>query len=293
MLQDYLFPETISEAVSFLKNNEGQARIIAGGTDLLLDIPEGKIKTSCLIDITRISELSKIILEDGVIHIGAAVTHNQAANSELIREKAAALAHAASCVGSYQIRNSATVIGNVCNAQPAADTAVALVALGATAEITSAGGTEYVPVEKMYAGVGKSTVDSASQLVTRVSFPAARKNQGTAFVRLHQRNALALPMLNVAAMVELADGEFQWARIVMAPVGPGPVRALSVEGILKGAGVTPEVIEKAAQAALEQANPRSSALRGSKEYRTSVLPVLVRRALEQAVANAGSSCNKF
>ncbi len=291
MLQNYLFPETISEAVSFLQSNQGQARIIAGGTDLLLDIPEGKVKTNCLVDISRIPELGKITLVDGVIYIGAAVTHNQAASSELIRKNAAALAYAAGCVGSHQVRNSATVVGNVCNAQPAADTAVALVALGATAEIAADGGMEYALVEKMYAGVGKSTVDSTGQLVTRVSFPAARENQGTAFVRLHQRNALALPMLNVAVMVELADDRFKWARICMAPVGPGPMRALAAEQALKGAKITPQVIEKASQAALEHANPRNSALRGSKEYRTSVLPVLVRRALEQAVANAGGTCN--
>ncbi len=291
MLQDYLFPETIDEAISFLKSSAGQARIIAGGTDLLLDIPEGKVKTGSLIDITRIPELRKITMENGVICIGAAVTHNQVANSELIQEKAAALAHAASCVGSYQIRNSGTVIGNVCNAQPAADTAVALVALGAIAEIAADGGKEYVAVEKMYAGVGKSNIDSASQLVTMARFPAAQKNQGTAFVRLEQRKALALPMLNVAVWVSLEDDRFQWARISMAPVGPGPMRALSAEQILKGAEVKADVIEKAAQAALEQANPRNSALRGSREYRTSVLPVLVRRALEQAVANARCKCN--
>ncbi len=291
MLQDYLFPETIDEAISFLKSNEGQARIIAGGTDLLLDIPEGKVKTSSLIDITRIPELKKITMEDGVIRIGAAVTHNQVANSELIQEKAAALAYAASCVGSCQIRNSGTIVGNVCNAQPAADTAVALVALGAMAEIAADRGKEYVAVEKMYAGVGKSTIDSASQLVTMVRFPAARKNQGTAFVRLEQRKALALPMLNVAVMVSLEGNKFQWARISMAPVGPGPMRASSAEQILNGAQVNQDVIEKAAQAALEQANPRNSALRGSREYRTSVLPVLVRRALEQAVANARGTCN--
>ncbi len=290
MLQDYLFPETIDEAISFLKSNEGQARIIAGGTDLLLDIPEGKVKTSSLIDITRIPELKKITMEDGVIRIGAAVTHNQVANSELIQEKAAALAYAASCVGSCQIRNSGTVVGNVCNAQPAADTAVALVALGATAEIAADGGKEYVAVEKMYAGVGKSTIDSASQLVTMVRFPAARKNQGTAFVRLEQRKALALAC-------ERGGTWYRWnvisssGSISMAPVGPGPMRASSAEQILNGAQVNQDVIEKAAQAALEQANPRNSALRGSREYRTSVLPVLVRRALEQAVANARGTCN--
>jgi carbon-monoxide dehydrogenase medium subunit len=291
MLQDYLFPETIDEAISFLKSNEGQARIIAGGTDLLLDIPEGKVKTNSLVDITRIPELRKITMEDGVICIGAAVTHNQVVNSELIQEKAAALAHAASCVGSCQIRNSGTVIGNVCNAQPAADTAVALVALGAMAEIATSKGKECIAVEKMYAGVGKSTVDSASQLVTMVRFPAAQKNQGTAFVRLEQRKALALPMLNVAVWVSLEGDRFQSIRIAMAPVGPGPMRASSAEQILKGAEVKADVIEKAAQSALEQANPRNSALRGSRGYRTSVLPVLIKRALEQAVANARSTCN--
>lgn len=291
MLQDYLFPETVNEAVSFLQDHEGQARIIAGGTDLMLDIPEGKIETNYLVDISRIPELREITMVDDLIYIGAAVTHNQVAGSALIQKNAAALAQAAGYVGSHQIRNAGTVVGNVCNAQPAADAAVALVALGATAEITTPAGQEYVPVEKMYAGVGRSTIDSTSQLVTRVSFPVAQKNQGTAFVRLHQRNALALPMLNVAVMVTLENGRFLWARICMAPVGPGPMRTLGAEEVLKGAEITPEVIEKAAQAVLEHANPRDSALRGSKEYRTSVLPVLVRRALGQAVVDAGGPSN--
>ncbi len=108
---------------------------------------------------------------------------------------------------------------------------------------------------------------------------------------LLQRNALALPMLNVAVMVTLEGAHFKWARICMAPVGPGPMRALGAEEVLKDAKITRDVIEKAALAALEHANPRNSALRGSKEYRTSVLPVLVRRALEQAVADAGGSSN--
>ncbi len=290
MLQEYLFPETVAEAVSLLKSNDGQARIIAGGTDLLLDLPEGKVKADCLLDITRIPELKEITIEDGIIKIGAAVTHNQAAKSDLIMERATALAQGSRAVGSLQIRNSGTVVGNVVNAQPAADAAVALVALGAVAEIVWDGGYKTVPVEKMYAGVGKSIVDSNSNLVTSVKIPARLKNQGSALVRMCQRKALALPMLNVAAMVSLEDdGEtIQWARIVMAPVGPGPIRATSSEEILKGNTVTDELISKAAAAAIEQANPRSSAIRGSKEYRTAVLPVLVKRALIKAIGQAVS-----
>ena len=121
---------------------------------------------------------------------------------------------------------------------------MALVALGAVAEVVSPSGKEYIPVEKLYAGVGKSILDSSTQIVTRIQFPALLKNQGSAYERLEQRKALALPMLNVAVVVSLADNQFQWARIVMAPVGPGPVRATEAEAFLKGADVTLENIEK-------------------------------------------------
>lgn len=286
MLQDYLVPETIDQALSQLQDNKGKARIIAGGTDLLLDLKEGKKEAGILVDITRIPGLKAITLENGVVRIGAAVTHNQAAKSSIIREKASVLAQAARSVGSLQIRNSGTVVGNVLNAQPAADTAVALTALGAVAEIMSPAAKEYLPVEELYAGLGKSVLDSTSQLLTMVQFPALLKNQGSAFERLEQRKALALPMLNVAVVVSLAGEQFEWVRIVMAPVGTKPVRATEAESILTGARATSEVIEKAASAAIAQANPRDSALRGSREYRLEVLPVLVRRALESAVKQA-------
>ncbi len=293
MLKDYLLPETTAKAVSLLDNCKGQARIISGGTDLLLDLPDGKVATEYLIDISRIAELKEISLEDGVINIGAAVTHNQVAKSDLIREKAPALANAAGSVGSCQIRNSGTVVGNVVNAQPAADTAVALVALGASAEIVSSGGKTSIPVEKMYAGVGKSIVDSTAQLVTCVKLPAALAHQGSAFVRLEQRKALALPMLNVAVMVSLEEDKFEWVRICMAPVGPGPLRATAGEDVLRGAKISPELINKAARAAANQANPRSSALRGSKEYRLGVLPGLIAKALEAAVTRVMEKTNNI
>lgn len=289
MLQDYLLPETIEQALNQLADYQGKARIMAGGTDLLLDLKEGKKEAGILVDITRIAVLRAITLDNGLVRIGAAVTHNQAAKSHIIQEKATVLAQAARSVGSLQIRNTGTVVGNVLNAQPAADTAVALTALGAVAEIMSPAHKEYLPVEELYAGLGKSTVDSTSQLVTAVQFPALAKNQGSAFERLEQRKALALPMLNVAVVVTLSGDEFAWARIVMAPVGTKPVRATEAEAMLKGARVTVEVIEKAAAAAIAQANPRDSALRGSREYRLEVLPVLVRRALESAVKQAQNS----
>lgn len=286
MLQEYYIPKSVADALVLLKDNNRCARIIAGGTDLVLDHQAEKVGADAFVDINRIEELKNIDYADGVTSIGAAVTHNQVARSQLIQEHAPVLAQAARAVGSLQIRNIATVVGNVVNGQPAADAAVASVALGAEAEIHSLSEVEYVPVEDLYVGFGKTKIDSTSQLVTRIRFTVPQSNQGTAYVRLCQRKALALPMLCVGAMVSLKGDQFEWVRLVMAPVGPGPVRATEAEGMLKGSSVTDEVIEKAAQLALENANPRSSLVRGSREYRMGVLPVLVKRALATAVVRA-------
>lgn len=286
MYLDYLTPESINDALQILQQQKGKARIIAGGTDLLLDIESKKHNPEVLVDITRIPEIRGIQTEGNFLIIGAGVTHNEAAKSALVNEKAQVLAEASRSVGSLQIRNTATIAGNVVNAQPAADAAVALVALGATAVITSSDFTREVPVEELYAGVGKSKVNSNNEIVTKIIIPALQPGEGSAFTRLAQRKALALPMLNVAVMVSIAEDKFQRVSIVMAPVGPQPVRASDSENLLKGAAVNEETIQKAAEAALNHANPRSSALRGSAEYRCATLKVLVRRALETAVARA-------
>ena len=289
MLQDYTLPATVDEALALLISRNGTAKVIAGGTDLALDLESGEVSASCLVDVSNIQELKKIETDGGAVIIGAGVTHSEVASSDLIKEKAVVLANACRTVGSLQIRNTGTLAGNVVNAQPAADAAVALCALGAQAIIAGPEGLRSAPVEELYAGVGKSKVDSTREIVTRLHFPALAGNQGSAFVRLAQRKALALPMLNVAAVVSIIDNTFEWARIVMAPVGPRPVRAIKAEELLVGTAVNSTSLQKAAAASCTEANPRSSALRGSREYRIHVLEVLVRRALEMAVANAQKS----
>lgn len=287
MLKDYTIVKTVDGALASL--GQGNARVIAGGTDLMIDLESGKIKVDRLVDINNIAELKKVELVDGQIRIGAAVTHQEVAQSSLIKERALALADASRTVGSLQIRNTATVVGNVINAQPAADAAVALIAFGAVAEIQDATGVTYQPVEELYAGVGNSKVDSGSQLVTAVQFPALLANQGSAFVRLAQRKALALPMLNVAVVASLVENKVEWVRIVMAPVDIKPVRATSAEELLKGAEANEVNILAAAQEAAAKANPRSSGLRGSAEYRKSVLVSLVKRGLTAALLAAGEN----
>ncbi len=286
MWEEYISPASVEEALDILKSHKKQARIVAGGTDLILDLKDQIREVKCLVDISGIEELRKIERDGDNIKIGAAVTHSQAASSKLIQENAPALAEAALAIGSPQIRNQGTVVGNVINAQPAADTAVALFALEAKAEITTGSGRQLVPIEKLYKGIGASKVDSTAEIVTALYFKSLKNNQGSAFVRLSQRKALALPMLNVAAVVTIQDDHFEEARIVVAPVAPMPLRSRKAEAALQGALIGLDSINTAAASAASEAQPRDSDLRGSAEYRKEMVKILVRRALEQASQRA-------
>ena len=152
----------------------------------------------CLVDITRIEDLDQIRLEGNAIEIGAAVTHTQVAASPLIQEKARALADAAREVGSVQTRNQGTVVGNVVNAQSAADAAIALLALEAEARVVGHTGERWVPIEQLYAGTGLSKVNSTAEIVTAMRFQALGEHQGSGFARLARRRALALPVVNAS-----------------------------------------------------------------------------------------------
>lgn len=286
MVQAYYMPQTVEEAAGLLKKHMGTARIMAGGTDLVLDIKDGKHCPEYLVDITKINELKQIMKQEQMILIGAGVTHNQAADSPLVRAYAAALAQASSMVGSNQIRNSSTLAGNVVNGQPAADSAVALAALGAKARILTDGVEDIVPVEELYAGFGKSRVDSSKSMLTWFLIPA-EEGTGSGYVRLQQRKALALPMLCVSAWIKREGCQVKDVRITMAPVGVGPVRAVEAENMLRNRPGEERLWQEAGELALNNANPRDSLVRGSRKYRLEVLPSLVREALSMAWEDAG------
>ncbi|MBE3580551.1 MAG: FAD binding domain-containing protein [Thermoanaerobacteraceae bacterium] len=283
MVTDYLFPASPGECLEMLAAHE-EARIIAGGTDLMVDVKDKRLHPRVLVDITRIPGVDLIAEEGDNIILGGGVTHARAASSELVREKLAALAEAAASVGSPQIRNVGTLAGNVVNAQPAADGAVALVALGAEAEIIGPGGTRRVPVEELYEGVGRSRVDSARELLWRFLVPKWGEGDASAFVRLSPRRALSLPMLNVAVRVQVRDGRCQRARVCLAPVAPRPFLCREAAEALVGEEVSRDRMLEAARIAADLAQPRDSRLRGSREYRKKMVRVLVLRALEEAVA---------
>jgi len=285
--EEYLLPTTVLDALAALQSHNGDARVVAGGTDLVLELGREERQAACLVDISHIEDLRHIVADgDGFIYVGAAVTYNDILESHLITESAPLLAAAARECGSPEIRNIATIVGNVVSAQPAGDAALALAALSAEAEITDQNGARWVAIEALYEGVGRSKVDSASEIVTRVRFRRRGPGEGQAYERLSQRKALVLPMLNCAVTVRLRGGDCEACRIFVAPVAPVPFRSSEAEQALTGRPASLEAIEEAAEAAFAECAPRDSMLRGSSKYRRAMVRVLVRRALERAVAEA-------
>ena len=288
MWQAYETPNSVEEALGILARYDGRARLIAGGTDLVIELQEGEDEIACLVDVTRIPGLDRIEEQDGQIVIGPAVTFRQIKESPLVRQRARVLAAASASVGALQIQTMATLAGNVASALPAADGSVALVSLGAEVEIADGTGRRWQPVEELFLGPGRSAVDPSRQMITAIRFPATGPGQGSAWERIGRRRALVLPILNCAVTLALdAGGErIAWARIGLGPVAPVPFRARQTEAFLAGRPAQEETFTQAGEVVLTEAKPRSSLLRASKEYRRAVLPVLLRHALERAVAQA-------
>ncbi len=291
MWQAYERPTSVEQALDILARYDGEARIIAGGTDLVIELQEGDHDLACLVDVTGIPGLDRIEERDGWIVIGSNVTFRQIKESPLIQRQARVLAEAAGSVGALQIQTMATLAGNVASALPAADGSVALVSLGAEAEIADGEGRRWRPIEEMFLGPGRSAVDSTRQMITAIRFPTAGPRQGSAWERIGRRRALVLPILNCAVTLALtADGErIKWARIGLGPVAPVPFRARETEAYLAGRPAQEETFAGAGEVVLGEAKPRTSLLRASKEYRRAVLPVLLRNALRRATAQARSA----
>jgi len=285
----YIRARTADEALHFLLSESGKAQIIAGGTDLMLELKEGKRTPEVLVDVNSASDMKQIAVDGDDLVIGAAATLAEVAASPVVRQYFPSLCKAAGAVGSTQIRNIATLVGNVVTAQPAADAAMALAPLAPVFIVLSASGMRSHTVDELYVDFGRSLIDPAKEVVKELRVPLPAAGDAASFVRLELRKSLSLPMLNVAAMLNCTGGTINWVRIVMGPVGVGPVRAKVAEEFLAGKTLNSENAAKAGELALHDANPRSNPLRGSKEYREQALPVLVRRALEDIAAQLGAN----
>lgn len=283
MWEQYVYADTVEAALELLARHQGKAQIIAGGTDLFLQSQRGQCQSTVMVDISRIPGLGSIDESDGYITIGAQVTHAQIAASPLIRQKAAVLAMASARVGGPQTRNAGTLVGNVINAQPAADGATALFTLDAELEVASLEGTRWELIDRIYRGVGLCAIDPRREMVTRLRFRPLGTGWGSGYQRLARRRALTLPILVAAATLRVEGGQVRAARIAVGPVAPTPFRARDAEEFLAGRAPTGDVFTQASELAAARAEPRDSALRGSREYRRAMVAVLVRRALAQAL----------
>ena len=222
----YEIPATIDEAVGLLREKQGRAIIIGGGTDLIPQFRSRSRLTEYLVDVTRIASMKTIEFSSGEIVIGGAVTHAEAVASPIVKQYARALALGCEAVGSPQIRQIATLSGNIVNAQPAADSAVPLIALDAQVHIIGVNGRRATPVAETFLGVGQSSIDSSCELIEKITISPLEALQGEAsdFQRLACRKALSLPMVNAAVSLKLVGGRLDWIRIATAPMARYPLR---------------------------------------------------------------------
>jgi xanthine dehydrogenase iron-sulfur cluster and FAD-binding subunit A len=279
MWQTYINATTIDEVLKALSEQGERARIVAGATDLILELERGVRKgIDTLIDVTRIPNLDRITLdEDGVIHLGPMVTHNHCVESKLIRERALPLARAAWEVGAPQIRNRGTVTGNLITASPANDTITPLMALGASVTLRSAKDIRTIPLRDFYTGVRK-TVMGPDEMLVDISFPAMTSAQRGAFIKLALRRAQAISVINVAVVLTLETDYVRSASITLGAVAPTIIHAPEAEAFLIGKKPTDDVLEEAARLAMNASKPIDD-IRGSAAYRREMVRVCTLRGL--------------
>ena len=285
MWQKYINATEIGEVLELLSTYGQRARIVAGATDLILEIERG-IRTGIevLIDITRIPELDRIVLdEDDRIHLGPMVTHNHCVASKLIRERAYPLARAAWEVGAPQIRNRGTVAGNLITASPANDTITPLMALGASVTLRAKNGERIVPLAEFYLGVRK-IVMQPDEMMVDIAFPAMTQNQKGAFMKLGLRRSQAISVVDVAMVLTLEDDSVTDAAITLGAVAPTIIHAPKAEAYLGGRQLDDETIAEAARLTMQASRPIDD-IRGSASYRREMVRVMTARGLRASAKN--------
>jgi carbon-monoxide dehydrogenase medium subunit len=285
----YHTPHTVEEASELLTSHLGKARVVAGGTDLLLDIKSGhQPHFPALVDITHISELNQIAQDGDTAIVGAGVTHSQIVASGLLADRATSLVESCGVVGGPQVRNVGTLGGNVAHALPAADGTTSLVALDAEVEFLKDGQRRSLPILEMFTGPGQSLLDPARDLLLKFRFRLAGDHEASAFKRIMRPQGVALPILGCAVWVRIRpDGEtVEESRVCIGPVGPVPARTASVEAALNGHTFSDRLLEEVVGIARRDLHPRISKYRATAEYRVEMIEVLLRRALPLAVRRA-------
>ena len=281
---EYLSPETVEDAMALLTQHGKRAKVIAGGTDLIPEMRWGEHQPDYVLGLSRIPGLDAIQYDEATgLKLGAMCTIARIQKSEVIKKHYPILSQAASVLASMEIRNRATVGGNLCTAAPSADMPPSLLTLDATAVIASDGGERGLPLEQFFNGP-KETALKAGEFLIRLDMPPARPNTAGEYIKFGRRGAMEIAMIGVAALITLEPQDMvcREARLAFATAAPTPIRAKEAEKALVGKRLDPDVIDSAAQTAVGEASPRTS-WRTTEEYRRHLIPVLTRRAIESAI----------
>jgi CO/xanthine dehydrogenase FAD-binding subunit len=288
MLPPFLYhrAESVGEAVEILAAYRGEAKILAGGTDLLLQMQRGQVSFRHLVSMRYIRAIKYISSQDGHIVLGANTTHRQAELSPLVQMELGALHDAVCRVGSVQVRNVATVAGNLCTAVPSADSAAPLLALDVSLRILGPQGERMIPLTDFFRGV-RSTALQADEVLLEIRIPRPPAYSGSAYLKLTRRKAMDLALIGVASYARCSPDKsrFEEVRIALSTVAPTPIRAYGAEKLLSATPMSDIAMKEAAEQAAAEASPRTS-LRSTEEYRREMIKVLVMRSLRQALKRA-------
>jgi CO/xanthine dehydrogenase FAD-binding subunit len=275
----YARPETLAEAMAMLEERGPDARVLAGGTDLLIRLRDGSMTPSMVVDVKRVPELAPgIRVEDGLLVIGATTAMTEIAAHPVVRRDVASLAEAAAVVGSVQIRNRATLAGNLCNASPAADTAPALLVHGAVVVASGPDGARRIALDAFFVRSGVTTL-GRGELVTAVELPLPSSRLASAHERRTRRRGHDLASVTMAAGIDAAGV----ARVAFGSVGPRPVLRVDQTGTLADPAAPDDAVDAVLNELLAEATPSPTSMRASPAYRLAMLRVLARRARATAL----------
>ena len=283
---EYLEPESIEEALALLSQFHGKSKIMAGGTDLILQIRNKAIRPEYVVDITRIPGLDDMTFDDQRgLRLGALTTIRALETSVELQRKYPIISQAASQLGSVAIRNVATVGGNLCNALPSAETSQVLVALSAQVRIIGPGGGRTLPLEGFFTGVGK-TVLQPNEVLLEILVPELTPHTSGIYIKHSPRGPIDLAIVNITVLITMEPDQkiCSDAKIVLGAVSSTPLRARKAENVLKAKRVDGALIDRAARAASDEAHPRHGSIRGSFEYKKEMVRVLTGRAIREVTA---------
>lgn len=276
-------PTTVEEACRQLAEFKGKACLYAGGTDVLVELKQGRLKPGALINLKKIKGLDKIHFSNSEgLRIGALVTWTQILESKAVASHYPLLRKAAESIGSMQIRNVATLAGNICHASPAANGPIPLLLYEATCLVQGLKGERIIPIEKFFAGVQKNTL-KGDEILTEIRLPRPEGRARGIFMKFSLRKAMELATVGVGALAWTKNGYCDEARLALGAVGPKPFRAKRAEKILTQKKIDEERILKAVAVAVGECAPITD-IRASKEYRTELVKELVFRALKESLS---------